>query len=122
MVQQFGGFVTGLKDFPGLKRKVLEDLQQDEMRSSSTFPYYTDLDPALSFKRIRLTAPRPANWEDNPPGNTTEDCMEITRHNSPLCSSKFPCAVEGCLSKGFAGLLSTRVYMQFDQERRVSFT
>ncbi|XP_075651387.1 defective in cullin neddylation protein AAR3 [Castanea sativa] len=114
--------LPGLKDFPGLKRKVLEDLQQDEMRSSSTFPHYTDLDPALSFKRIRLTAPRPANWEDNPPGNSTDDCMEITRHNSPLCSSKSPCAVEGCLSKGFAGLLSTRVCLQFDQERRVSFT
>jgi DCN1-like protein 1/2 len=115
VVRQLGGFVTGLKDIPGLKRK--------EMRSSSTFfPHYTDLDPALSFKRIRLTAPRPANWDNNPPGNTTDDCMEIVRHNSSLCSSKSPCAVEGCLSKGFAGLLSTRISLQFDRERRVSFT
>lgn len=110
--------LPGLKEFPGLKRKLSEDLQRDEMESSTTlFPHHTDLDPALSFKRIRLT-----KWEDNPAGNTTDDCMEIVRHNSPLCSSKSPCAVEGCLSKGFAGLFTTRAYLQFDRERRVSFT
>uniref|UniRef100_A0A2N9EQV2 DCUN1 domain-containing protein n=1 Tax=Fagus sylvatica TaxID=28930 RepID=A0A2N9EQV2_FAGSY len=115
--------LPGLKDIPGSKRKVHEDIRQDEMRSSSIlFPNYTEMDPALNFKRIRLTAPRPANCEDNPPGNTTNDCMEIVRHNSPLCSSKSPCAVENCLSKGFAGLLSTSVYLKFDQEMRVSFT
>jgi len=120
---KLGAFVAGLKEFPGLKRKLPEDLQQDDMESSPTvFPHSTDLDPALSFKRIRLTAHKLAKLEDNPPGNTTDDCMEIVRHNSPLCSSKSPFAVEGCLSKGFAGLFSTRACLQLDRERRVSFT
>jgi len=115
--------LPGLKEFPGLKRKLPADLQQDAMESSPTlFPHSTDLDPALSFKRIRLTAHKLVKWEDNPPGNTSDDCMEIVRHNSPLCSSKSPCAVEGCLSKGFAGLFSTRACFQLDRERRVSFT
>ncbi|KAG2714280.1 hypothetical protein I3843_03G022100 [Carya illinoinensis] len=116
--------LPGLRDFPGLKRKVPEDPQQDEMESLTTlYPQSTDLDTALSFKRIRLTAHKSAHWVvDNPPGNATDDCMEIVRHNSPLCSSKSPCAVEGCLSKGFAGLFSTSAYLQFDRERRVSFT
>ena len=55
-------------------------------------------DPSLSFKRIR----KPENWEDNLLGDATNDCMEIMRHNSPPCSSKSPCAFEGCLLKGFA--------------------
>jgi DCN1-like protein 1/2 len=83
VVQQLGGFVTGLKDVLGLKRKVPKD-------------------PILSFKRIKLTAPNPKNWKDNPLGNTTNDCMEIMRHSSPPCTIKSPCAFEGCLSKGFA--------------------
>ncbi|KAG6656347.1 hypothetical protein CIPAW_04G016600 [Carya illinoinensis] len=114
--------LPGLKDFPGLKRKLPEDLQQDEMEPSTTrHPHSIDLDPILSFKRIRLTCHQPANWVDNPPGNnTTDDCMEIVRHNSPLCCSKSPCAVEGCLSKGFAGLFSTRGYLRLNRERRVS--
>lgn len=114
-----------MKDFPGLKRKVPEELQQDEMESVTTtlYPGSTDLDPALSCKRIRLTAHKPAAWVVNhSAGNATDDCMEIVRHNSPICSSKSPCAVEGCLSKGFAGLFSTSAYLQFDRERRVSFT
>lgn len=62
------------------------------------------------------------DWGDNPPGNALEDCMDTSRQSSPLCSSsKSPCAVEGCLSKGFAGLLSTRSYVQFGTERRASF-
>ena len=76
MIQQLGGFVTGIKDFLSSKRKIPKD-------------------PTLSFKRIRLIAP-------NPLGNTTDDCMEIMRHSSPPGSSKSPCAFEGCLLKGFA--------------------
>jgi DCN1-like protein 1/2 len=58
--------------------------------------------------------------EDNLQGNAPEECMETSRQSSPLCSSKSQCAVEGCLSKGFAGLLSTSSYMQFGRERRAS--
>lgn len=60
------------------------------------------------------------DYEENSPENTLDDSMETSRQNSPLCSSKSPCAVEGCLSKGFAGLLSTRSYVQFGRERRSS--
>lgn len=59
--------------------------------------------------------------EDNPQGNNTLEESMDTRQNSPLCSSKSQCAVEGCLSKGFAGLLSTSSYVQFGRERRASF-
>ena len=62
-----------------------------------------------------------ADLEDNPLGNVADDCMETSRQNSPLCSSMSPCAIEGCLSKGFAGLLSTRSFVQFGRERRASF-
>lgn len=98
------------------------------------------------------------SWEDDPPSNSGEDCMEIVkpssldspdhcmeivRHSDSLASpnpskpcdgcmeagknnsqlgSSPPCAVEGCLSKGFAGLFSRRTYLRFDQERRVSST
>jgi hypothetical protein len=37
-------------------------------------------------------------------------------------STKSPCAVEGCLSRGFAGLFSTRSCLQLDRDRRVSYT
>lgn len=63
-----------------------------------------------------------ANWGDNLSGNTGDDCIEIGRHNSPLSASKSLCAVEGCLSKGFAGLFSTRPCLQFDRNRGVSLT
>ncbi|KAF3444801.1 hypothetical protein FNV43_RR14494 [Rhamnella rubrinervis] len=52
----------------------------------------------------------------------SDDCMEMSRHNSPLNASKSPCAVEGCLLKGFAGLLSTHSCLEFDRKRGVSLT
>lgn len=103
--------LPGLKSYPGLKRKIPGDLDIDEMESSPTsFPQCSESDPTLSFKRSRMVSNVPAN--DNP-GNTVDECMEIIIHSSPLNSSKSPCAVEGCLSKGFAGLF---------RERGVSFT
>ncbi|KAJ0042859.1 hypothetical protein Pint_19207 [Pistacia integerrima] len=99
--------LPGLKNFPGLKRKS-SDLQTDEMESSEDrFPDFTDLNHMLTPKRSRLVAQRPQDREDNPPESASDDCMEIAKHNSPLGSSKSHCAVEGCLSKGFAGLFST---------------
>ncbi|KAG8659535.1 defective in cullin neddylation protein AAR3 [Manihot esculenta] len=114
--------LPGLKVIPGLKRK-LPSLQNEEMDSSgSLFPDYTNLNLTPYSKRNRLISQRPLNWEDNPPGNSASDCMEITKHNSPMGSTKSVCAVEGCLSRGFAGLFSTRSYLQLDRERRVSYT
>ncbi|XP_004304303.1 PREDICTED: defective in cullin neddylation protein 1 [Fragaria vesca subsp. vesca] len=103
--------LPGLKSYPGLKRKIPGDVGLDEMESSPTpFPQSTDLNPTLSFKRTRVMSYGPAN---DIPGNHVDECMHVIRHSSPLNSSKSPCAVEGCLSKGFAELL---------RERGVSFT
>ncbi|KAI9153506.1 hypothetical protein LWI28_012446 [Acer negundo] len=134
--------LPGLKIFPGLKRK-LPDLQKDESETPCTDVAH--LNNIGTSKRSRLIALQSVNLEDNPPGSSGDDCMEIVKHscplgssnssksscddcmeavkqNSQLGSSKSPCAVEGCLSKGFAGLFSTRSYLRFDRERRVSYT
>ncbi|KAJ6403570.1 hypothetical protein OIU84_015478 [Salix udensis] len=95
--------LPGLKVTPGLKRK-LSSFQMEEMVSSdavlldSISPYFI-----LNSKKSRLIDYRPLNWEDNSPG------MDITKQNNSLGSMKSPCAVEGCLSRGFAGLFSQLV-------------
>lgn len=114
--------LPGLKDTPGLKRK-LSSFQMEEMASSNAV-FLDSVGPnfILNSKRSRLIDYRPLNWEDNPPGNSASDGMDITKQNNSLGSMKSPCAVEGCLSRGFAGLFSTRSYLQLDRERRVSYT
>ncbi|KAK9272634.1 hypothetical protein L1049_003010 [Liquidambar formosana] len=116
--------LPGLKIFPGLKRKLLDDGSQRHEASDTLFLDSTNLDPILKSKKIKqvFVADKPLNWGENPPGVANGDCMEVVRHNGPLNSTKSPCAVEGCLSKGFAGLLSTRSCLQFNRERRVSYT
>lgn len=109
------GFYTGLKSFSGLKRKVSEDTRKNDME------YLNTSDDLISSTCKRSKAHDAVDCEDNPPVYTTEDCMETSRQNSSLCSAKSPCAVEGCLSKGFAGLFSSRSYVQFGRERRASF-
>ncbi|XP_010257617.1 PREDICTED: uncharacterized protein LOC104597642 isoform X2 [Nelumbo nucifera] len=117
--------LPGLNVFSGSKRKLLMDFDQPEFESSKS-PCWKSSHAELSLnsKRSRISpAHKPEYWEDNPPGNATDDYMEIVKNNSPLASSNnSPCAVEGSLSKGFAGLLSTSSCLQFDQKRRVSFT
>ncbi|XP_011010654.1 PREDICTED: uncharacterized protein LOC105115464 [Populus euphratica] len=114
--------LPGLKDTPGLKRK-LSSFQMEEMVSSDAV-FLDSVGPnfMLNSKRSKLIDYRPLNWEDNPPGNSASDGMDITKQNNSLGSMKSPCAVEGCLSRGFAGLFSTRSYLQLDRERRVSYT
>lgn len=118
----FEDSLPGLKDTPGLKRK-LSSFQTEEMVSSDAV-FLDSVSPTfmLNSKRSRLIDYRPLNWEDNPPGNSASDSMDITKQNNSLGSMKSPCAVEGCLSRGFAGLFSTRSYLQLDRERRVSYT
>jgi DCN1-like protein 1/2 len=95
----------------------------EEMASSNAV-FLDSVSPhfILNSKRSRLIDYRPLNWEDNPHGNSASDGMDITKQNNSLGSMKSPCAVEGCLSRGFAGLFSTRSYLQLDRERRVSYT
>ncbi|KAK7295375.1 hypothetical protein RJT34_18282 [Clitoria ternatea] len=105
--------LPGVRSFSRLKRKFGEDSRKNDMECSNT-------SNDMIFSNCKRSR---GNGEDNIlPGNAAEDCMETSRQNSPLCSSMSPCAVEGCLSKGFAGLLSTRSYVQFGRERRTSFS
>ncbi|XP_057436005.1 defective in cullin neddylation protein AAR3 [Lotus japonicus] len=108
--------LPGLRSVSVLKRKLPEETSNNDMEHSSAS------DELISSNCKRSRAHGAVDWEDHDPlGNTSEDCMETSRQNSPLCSSKSQCAVEGCLSKGFAGLLSTRSFVQFGRERRASF-
>ncbi|XP_022739291.1 uncharacterized protein LOC111291681 isoform X2 [Durio zibethinus] len=102
--------LPGLRLFPGLKRKLPLCHDGKKQHSESFFSNSLDLDCTLNSKRSRLIGHRSVNREDNPTHNSSDDCMEIVRHSSPMGSSKSPCAVEGCLSKGFAGLLSSCSY------------
>ncbi|XP_004491813.1 defective in cullin neddylation protein AAR3 isoform X2 [Cicer arietinum] len=101
--------ISGLKSFTGLKRKFAEETRKDDMDYSNTCD-----DDMNSSNCKKIRAYGVDDWENNP----QEECMETSRQSS---SSKSPCAVEGCLSKGFAGLLSTSSYVQFRRERRASF-
>ncbi|KAJ6364986.1 hypothetical protein OIU76_029877 [Salix suchowensis] len=75
-----------------------EMVSSDAVFLDSVSPYFI-----LNSKKSRLIDYRPLNWEDNSPG------MDITKQNNSLGSMKSPCAVEGCLSRGFAGLFSQLV-------------
>ncbi|XP_022750661.1 uncharacterized protein LOC111299626 [Durio zibethinus] len=98
--------LPGLREFPGLKRKLTE-CGDEKMESNSLFSNSPRVNCTLSSKRSRLIEHRSVNREDNPPQNSSDECMEVVKHGSPMGSSKSPCAVEGCLSKGFAGLSSS---------------
>ncbi|KAA0039491.1 defective in cullin neddylation protein 1 [Cucumis melo var. makuwa] len=75
---------SGLKSFPGLKRKLPEDMQMDDI--------------------VSLSVPRTGAMELSPvTSDKKNENVTMVGHNSTL-GSKSPCAVEGCLSKGFAGL------------------
>lgn len=113
--QPFDDPLTGFKIFPGLKRKLCEDEASDSFESSSMI---------TNCKRRRCYfAEKYMKRGEDPDGNVKDDCMDILKYNnSQLDCSKSPCAVEGCLAKGFAGLLSSRSRLQFDRDRRVSYT
>ncbi|GMJ09299.1 antiauxin-resistant 3 [Hibiscus trionum] len=115
------GTLPGLKLVPGLKRKLCE-CNDDKMESSEPLSNSAKPNCTSNSKRNRLNSCRYVDRLDNLPPNSSDDCMEIVKHSNPMGCCKSPCAVEGCLSKGFAGLLSSWSYMQFDRERRVSYT
>ncbi|XP_043724428.1 defective in cullin neddylation protein AAR3-like isoform X2 [Telopea speciosissima] len=111
----------GLKVFAGSKRKSVMEFDQQEDLSNSNSSY---LKHSLNSKRSRTSlVDTPTTWEDDPPGNNADDCMEIVKNNNTLgSSSNSQCAVERSLSKGFAGLLSTGSCLKFDQKRSVFYT
>lgn len=51
-----------------------------------------------------------------------EDSIRHNNNSGLGSGSKSPCAVEGCLAKGFEGLLSSGSRMQFGRDTRLSFT
>ncbi|KAM7516774.1 hypothetical protein LguiA_006357 [Lonicera macranthoides] len=93
--------LPGLKIVPGLKRKSWEDFKVQEPDASGS----------SSFPKRRL-----CYFADN---LVKHESMEIVKHSSSNSnsmvagSSKSSCAVEGCLSKGFAGLFSGRSCLRF---------
>ncbi|KAI3452296.1 hypothetical protein Pfo_008961 [Paulownia fortunei] len=117
--QQCEDTLSGLKNFPGSKRKWGDNLQ---MGQESSDGYARSSCIANSKRRHLYFIEKSVNWGQNQVGNGEDDCVEIVKHSSPLGCTKSPCAVEGCLSKGFAGLLSSHSCLQFDQDRRVSYT
>lgn len=111
--------LPGLKIFPGLKRRMLEGHAVGSSDPSSMYSTDTDSNPMIKSKKCKFdfVAEKPMNWEENPPSVALDVGMDTAKQSSPLSSTKSsPCAVDSCLSKGFAGLLSTRSCLQFDQE------
>lgn len=89
---------AGLKNFPGLKRKSCGDLQIEE--SSHGYP---GMDVPVNSKRRHINF---GNQSVHRTESQSHGYLEMVKANSSLNHSTSPCAVEGCLSKGFAGLLS----------------
>lgn len=107
--------VAGLKLLPGLKRKLPDDIQEDKMETSDAIQSVChSSNTSIASKRRLIDQGYSIN----------DGSAEHARTNCSRGSSKCPCAVEGCLSKGFAGLLSSRSLLQCDQERvcrRISY-
>ncbi|XP_017238104.1 defective in cullin neddylation protein AAR3 isoform X3 [Daucus carota subsp. sativus] len=107
---------TGLKSFPGLKRKT-DYINQQEMDIDDNFASY-DICKRRNIGIVnKLWTPA-----DNVQLDSIDEYLEnnIKQSTSPLRGSKSPCAVEGCLAKGFAGLFSSQSRVPFGRERRVS--
>ncbi|GAA0148734.1 ubiquitin-protein ligase [Lithospermum erythrorhizon] len=96
--------LPGLKAFSGLKRKLSGDMETDQEvmdEHGST---------RLATKLRRRHQPLSGSifkCGKNIHGNSSSDCMEMIKPTNSFPSTKSQCAVEGCLAKGFAGLLST---------------
>lgn len=106
-----------MKSLPGLKRKLHDNLQ-NEHESLDEYVKSNCMRP--SKRRQIYSADICVDCEKNASWSAADDCMEIAKHNSPLGCSRSPCAVEGCLSKGFAGLFSGRPCLQLNRNRGVS--
>ncbi|XP_040947305.1 DCN1-like protein 1 [Gossypium hirsutum] len=101
--------LPGLKLGPGLKRK-LRECNNDKMESLEPLFSSSPNPNCTSNSKRRFILCRSDEREDNLPQNSCDESMEIVKQSSPVGSSKSPCAVEGCMSKGLAGLLSCCSY------------
>lgn len=92
--------LPGLKVFPGVKRKLDDDLQDQG---------------SIYCNTIMNSKKRQGSLADKLVNQATYNSTETIKHNNQ-------CAVEGSLSKGFAELFSSLSSLQFDRETRVSYT
>ncbi|KAH9616798.1 hypothetical protein KSS87_002699 [Heliosperma pusillum] len=97
--------LPGLKELPGFKRKYRDDLQGIGIANNSSLPSDV-INSIVNLKRRKQQQQR--KFVRGVEGNAWNEELATVKHNSPLYSSKSPCAVEGCLSKGFSGLFSAR--------------
>lgn len=104
---------SGLTNIPGSKRKLPGHLQIDAYASSTSY--------ANSKKRLYLFG-NSVKWGQDQVNTGADDCIGVVKQTGPLECTRSPCSVEGCLSKGFAGLLSGQSCLKFDQDRRASYT
>ncbi|KAK9742562.1 hypothetical protein RND81_03G182200 [Saponaria officinalis] len=99
--------LPGLKELPGFKRKYRDDLQENGLVISDSSPSDV-INYIVNFKRKKQQQQRNFMIVGNSsPSNDLCQELPTLKLNSPLHSSKSPCAVEGCLSKGFSGLFSS---------------
>ncbi|KAK6129256.1 hypothetical protein DH2020_036965 [Rehmannia glutinosa] len=110
--QQCEDTLSGLKNFPGSKRKLSSDM---EMGQECSDDGHASSSSITNSKRRHLY--KPVNLGQNEVSNG-----EVKQRSSPLGCTKSQCAVEGCLSKGFAELLSGHSCLQFDRDTRVPYT
>ncbi|KAK6155084.1 hypothetical protein DH2020_009332 [Rehmannia glutinosa] len=110
--QQCEDTLSGLKNFPGSKRKLSSDM---EMGQECSDDGHASSSSITNSKRRHLY--KPVNLGQNEVSNG-----EVKQSSSPLGCTKSQCAVEGCLSKGFAELLSGHSCLQFDRDTRVPYT
>lgn len=97
----------GLRNLPGLKRKYHEDSKRTGIEVYSACP--SDIiSSIINFKRRKqLQNKLVRREEDLLERSLCEEGLQTLRVSSPLNNPKSPCAVEGCLSKGFSGLFSS---------------
>ncbi|XP_074286571.1 defective in cullin neddylation protein AAR3 [Silene latifolia] len=95
--------LPGLKELPGFKRKYRDDLQGIGISINSSLPSDV-INSIVNLKRRKQQSQR--KYVRGGEGNASNEELTTVKVNSPLFSSKSPCAVEGCLSKGFSGLFS----------------
>ena len=103
----FSSILTGLRNLPGLKRKYHDDANRMGSVMYSSCPSNV-INSIINFKRRKQHKNKLVKGEEDLPGYAVcEQGLQTLKVNSPLNNPKSPCAVEGCLSKGFSGLLSS---------------
>ncbi|XP_058083372.1 defective in cullin neddylation protein AAR3-like isoform X4 [Magnolia sinica] len=111
------GSYAGLRVLPGMKRKSLAAVNGNEALNSWNSMKSEHFSKCQRSRQIAV-ADKQASQETN----SSDDHVEVNKHNQLGRSNSLSCAIEGSLLKGFEGLLSMGHCFQFDQGRRVSFT